>query len=645
MAKKNSNYRAQNIEVLEGLEPVRKRPGMYIGGTEGPEGLHHLFKEILDNSIDEAMNGYADKIVVRLHSDSESITVEDNGRGVPVDVHPKFKKSALELIMTTLHAGGKFSDQNYQTAGGLHGVGASVVNALSEKLLAKVKRDGYEWEQEFSQGKATTKLKKGAKTKETGTMVFFTPDLEIFKSRKFSTDRIKKIVQEKAFLNRGLKIQYIDEVNNTDTSYCYPDGVVAYVKELIKVSSIEPIGGEYFQLEKQDGIKVEVGFCWTENTQEKIFSYVNGIHTSQGGSHEDGFKAGLAKALRNYISVHNLLPKSVKLTAEDLREGLLAVVSVMVPGSTSQLQFQGQTKDKLNNPEVAPQVDTLLRTLENSLNAKPKVAAQVVERIVLAARARVAARSASQAVSRKVGVSHRLNLPGKLADCSSTRPTNSEILIVEGDSAGGSAKQGRDRKTQAVLPLRGKVLNSISANDAKIRENKEILDLVSALGCGFGKDIRLDKLRYSKVVILTDADADGMHIASLLMAFFFKFMRPLIKAGHLFLGLSPLYKIKVLVGGKEEVHWVYSDDEKEKTLKSLGKKRERAQITRFKGLGEMNPKTLWETTLDPKHRNLLQIQVEDDFETSKVLERLMGKDSSARYDLIQEYAHRLELDI
>jgi DNA gyrase subunit B/topoisomerase-4 subunit B len=374
-----------------------------------------------------------------------------------------------------------------------------------------------------------------------------------------------------------------------------------------------------------------------------MYSYVNGIHTKGGGTHEDGFKSGLSKAIRNYISVHNLMPKGMKLTGEDIREGMLAVISVSVPGAVSQLQFQGQTKDRLNNPEIESPVDALTKSFENVLNSKPSVANALVERITLAAKARAAARSASQSVSRKVGVSHRLNLPGKLADCSSTKPDNSEVFIVEGDSAGGSAKQGRDRAIQAVLPLRGKILNSVATTQAKLNDNKELLDLVSALGCGMGKDIRLDKLRYSKVIILTDADADGMHISALLMAFFFKFLRPLVEQGHLYIGISPLYRIKFGSGSKEDVVWVYSDEEKEQALKERG--RSKFHITRFKGLGEMNPDTLWETTLNPRTRKLLQVKIDEAAEAEAMLESLMGKDSSDRYRLIQENAHRLEIDI
>jgi DNA gyrase/topoisomerase IV subunit B len=641
---KGATYSASDIEVLEGLEPVRKRPGMYIGGTDGPAGLHHLVKEILDNSVDEAMNGHADTITITLHKDGESVTIEDNGRGIPVDIHPKFKKPALEIILTTLHAGGKFSDHNYVTAGGLHGVGASVVNALSEKLEATVFRDGFEWRQSFTRGKTDAAIKKGAATRKKGTRIFFKPDNEIFRTIEFSPERVEKIIEEKGFLYKGLKLIFKNEKDNAEKVFLYPEGIKSYLKSMLELSNTPPVGGESFDLDRANGIKIEVAFCWTESTNEKIYSYVNGIHTKGGGTHEDGFKSGLSKAIRNYISVHNLMPKGLKLTGEDLREGLVAVLSVSVPGAVSQLQFQGQTKDRLNNPEIEAPVDALVKTFENVLNSKPSVAQAIVERITLAAKARAAARSASQSVSRKVGISHRLNLPGKLADCSSNKPDNSEVFIVEGDSAGGSAKQGRDRATQAVLPLRGKILNSVATTQAKLNDNKELLDLVSALGCGMGKDIRLEKLRYSKVIILTDADADGMHISALLMAFFFKFMRPLVEAGNLYIGISPLYRLKFGSGSKEDIVWVYSDEEKERVLKERSA-RSKVHITRFKGLGEMNPDTLWETTLNPRTRKLLQVTIDEVSEVEAMLESLLGKDSSDRYRLIQENAHRLEIDV
>jgi DNA gyrase subunit B len=638
----SKSYKAQDIEVLEGLEPVRKRPGMYIGGTDAT-GLHHLVREILDNSIDEAMNGHATRIQLTLHEDGESVSIEDNGRGIPVDIHPKYKKSALELILTTLHAGGKFSDRNYSSAGGLHGVGSSVVNALSVDLIATIMRDGAVWEQKFSRGHVTTKLQKKDKSSKKGTKIFFRPDPEIFKTTAFSTKTIYEMLQEKAFLNKGLEIVYVDKTKNEACTFKFQDGLKSFLKLYLDTHTLEICGAETFTLERANGIKIEIALCWTDATNEKIFSYVNGIRTNEGGTHEEAFKTGLAKALRNYMTVHNLLPKGMKLTGEDIREGLVAILSVNIPSSVADLQFQGQTKNKLNNPEVTAPVDSLLRSFENILNSKPTVASTIVERILVAVKARAAARLASGAVSRKIGVSHRLNLPGKLSDCSSTQPDKSELLIVEGDSAGGSAKQGRDRKTQAVLPLRGKILNAIAASEDKLSENKEIADLISAIGCGSGKNIKLDKIRYSKVIILTDADADGMHIASLLLAFFCRFMRPIINAGHLYIAISPLYRIRVTVGSKQEDFWIYSDAEKEKKLREFANK-SKVQTTRFKGLGEMNPSTLWETTLNPKTRNLLKVKINDESETLELFQNLLGKDSSSRYRMIQENAHMVEVD-
>lgn len=636
-------YKASDIEVLEGLEPVRRRPGMYIGGTE-KTGLHHLVREILDNSVDEAMNGHAKKIRMTLHRDGESVTIEDDGRGIPVDNHPKFKKPALEIILTTLHAGGKFSERNYASAGGLHGVGASVVNALSEEFSVVVWRDGHEWSQEFSRGKPLLKLKKGRKIRKHGTSISFRPDSEVFRETAFDAELLEKMVEEKAFLNRGLELEFHDDTAKKKHRFCFEDGIKSYLDKLLKESKLKAVAGESFLLERDEGVRVEASFCWTEHTAEKILSYANGIHTGEGGTHVDGFRGGIVKAIRNYSNVHNSFPRGTKISAEDIREGLLAVVSINIPGAVSQLQFQGQTKEKLNNAEVTAPVDSVARSFENILNEKPKTAASIIERIVLAAKARAAARAASQSVSRKVGVSHRLNLPGKLADCSVNRPDQCELFIVEGDSAGGSAKQGRDRKTQAVLPLRGKVLNAISAPSSKVRQNKELTDLVSALGCGVGEKLNLARLRYGKVVILTDADADGMHIASLLMAFFYRFMRELIEEGHLYLALSPLFRIRIGSGAKEKLFWVFTEEEKDAVLKKHGK-RGQIHITRFKGLGEMNPKTLWETTLDPKNRKLLKIQIEDESEAGIMFESILGKDSGRRYELIQENAHRLELDL
>jgi DNA gyrase subunit B/topoisomerase-4 subunit B len=418
--------------------------------------------------------------------------------------------------------------------------------------------------------------------------------------------------------------------------------------ELLEKGKLIPLAEERFYMERKSEkgkaeVEVQLAFCWTESTNTRLLSYVNGIPTADGGSHADGFKTGIARAVRNYITVHNLLPKNVKLTSEDIREGMIAILSVNVPGAVAQLQFQGQTKDKLNNPEIMPPVENLVKTFENTLNSKPQLASLIVERVCLAAKARAAARSAAQSVSRKVGISHRLNLPGKLADCSVSKADQCEVFIVEGESAGGSAKQGRDRKTQAIFPLKGKVLNTIASPMAKIKENKELQDLVSALGCGFGDGIVLDRLRYGKVVILTDADSDGMHIAALLMGFFYRCMRPLVEGGHLYIALSPLYRIRIGSGKNEELRWVYSDAERDAVLKEIG--RRTYHITRFKGLGEMNPSTLWDTTLNPKTRTLIQVNIEDREATEQMLEGLMGKDTGDRYRMIQENAHRLEIDL
>lgn len=614
-------YQAKDIEVLEGLEAVRRRPGMYIGSTDSP---NHLVKEILDNSIDEAMNGYASKIEVTL--EDSIITISDNGRGIPVDLHPKLKKPALEVIFTTLHAGGKFNDSVYSSAGGLHGVGASVVNALSSRLDVRVWRDGFEYFQRFEKGLPVSKLKKLERSKKTGTSVTFSADPEIFDSIKFKDSIIRELLRQKAFLNPGLLIVFKNE--GKEESFKFDDGLTAYVKELIT----EPISDEIFFLEKKDGLKVSVAFAWTENTEEKILSFANGIPTTDGGTHVDGFKGGLLKAVRNYLATHDVLPKGLKLSADDIREGLVVVLSIMIPGNVAQLQFQGQTKDRLNNQEAFTAVDSLMKSFEQTLNQKPSVAQTIVERMVLACKARTAARAASQSFSRKISVSHRLNLPGKLADCSGNRDT--ELFIVEGDSAGGTAKQCRDRKTQAVLPLRGKVLNTIAA--AKISDNKELSDLASALGCGVGKDCNPQKLRYDKIIILTDADADGKHIATLLLAFFFKWMRPIIEARALYLGKPPLYRVKVC--GKD--HWVYSENERDSLLKGKS-----GQVTRFKGLGEMNPSSLWETTLNPKTRTLLRVRIDDEKQVETVFEELLGKDTSARYALITGLADRVEVDL
>ncbi|MCL4146284.1 UNVERIFIED_CONTAM: hypothetical protein GTU68_017527 [Idotea baltica] len=614
---------------------------MYIAGTDTPAGLHQLVFEILDNSVDEAMNGHANSIKVTLHKDQQSVTVEDNGRGIPVDKHPKFKKSALELILTTLHAGGKFSDNNYKTAGGLHGVGSSVVNALSIEMRATVYRDGKEHVQSYSQGKPQGPIKSKPKSgKKSGTAIFFRPDPEIFPVVTFKPKTISEAIRTKAYLNPGLKLVFVDEATKKTEEFLYQDGLKSYLTQLLAEKKTKLISEEPFVIEKDDGFGLSLSLVWTESTKEEFHSYVNGIYTADGGSHENGAKSGIVKAVRNYINVHSLEPKGVKVTAEDIREGLVCLISVKLPGDDYQLQFQGQTKSKLNNPEVAPIVDAAVRGLEQLLNETPTAARLIVDRIILAAKARAASRAASQSVRRKIGISHRLTLPGKLADCSSNKSSDTELFIVEGDSAGGSAKQGRNRECQAVLPLRGKVLNTIaSSGKKKITDNKELSNVISALGCGSGSDMQLAKLRYGKSIILTDADADGMHIATLLLAFFFTHMRPLVEAGHLYIGRPPLYG----VFPNSNAHWAYSDEELSSIITK--NKLKDPRITRYKGLGEMNPETLWSTTLDPDSRTLLRVTIDDEESVTESLKALMGNDPSTRYKLICDHAEFIEVDV
>src|SRR3954467_14111554 len=552
-----TTYTAKDITVLEGLEPVRKRPGMYIGGV-GSSGLHHLVWEILDNSIDEAMNGYASNITVTLHEDGSSITIADDGRGMPIDKHPKTKKSAVEVIFTMLHAGGKFEAGNYKTAGGLHGVGASVVNALSKELVATVRRDGAEWEMRFKQGQAVAPLKKVGPARGTGTTVFFRPDATIFPKIEFDPDTIKQRLEVSSYLHKGLKITFEDAARNEKQTFQHSEGLSDYLKTILRDRSATPVHELPFTVAKDGddtGMRLDIALQWTQSTDEHVRSYVNGIPTGSGGTHENGFRSGLGKAVRNFIETHNLSPKGVTLTAEDIREGLVAVLSIFI----AEPQFQGQTKDRLNNPEVMSAVDSQLRpALEHWMNTNSSVAESIVARVILAARAREASRAAQQEVTRKTATSGRLTLPGKLSDCTSPGLAESELFIVEGDSAGGSAKQGRDRSRQAILPLRGKVLNTESASLAKVLENKELSDLVTAIGCGLGNNFEIEKLRYGKIIILADADSDGNHIATLLLTFIYRHLPKLIKHGKVFLAQPPLYRIDI---GKE-TYWALDDGQK-----------------------------------------------------------------------------------
>jgi DNA gyrase subunit B len=631
------DYRAEHIQVLEGIEAVRKRPGMYIGGT-GLDGLHHLIWEIVANSVDESLGGYCKNIDVVIESDNR-IRVSDDGRGIPVDIHPKTKKSALETVLTMLHAGGKFDQKIYKSAGGLHGVGVSVVNALSRYLKAIVKRDGYVWMQEYKQGRAITDLKKGKATKETGTTIIFEPDPQIFPEIKWEVKRILDYLRHQAYLTPGLRINFIDERNNFRYSFYFEKGIKAFFEHLLL--NKKPVIDDYiFISEKKENFEFECAFTYLESSETSEYFFTNNILNPEGGTHMSGFRSALVKTFNKVGTELGLVKESngLVINAEDVRGGLVVIFSLRIP----EPQFEGQTKAKLGNPEVKSLVDeTLSKSLEEYLHKNPNNAKAILNRVLLNTQARKAAKAAREAVFKK-RIQAGLTLSGKLADCSSRDPSKRELFVVEGDSAGGSAKQGRNRIFQAVLPLRGKILNVEKANLEKILKSQEIKNLIIALGTGFGKDFNLENLRYSKIIIACDADSDGNHIRTLLLTLLYRYFRPLIEQGFVYIAQPPLYKI---VQGKE-IYYAYNDEEKNEIVKKLSKNKKEIDVQRYKGLGEMNPEELWETTLNPEKRILKKVTIEDAEEADRLFTILMGQEVEPRKLFIETYAREVQnLDI
>ena len=566
---------------------------MYIGGVDN-KGLHHLAWELLDNAVDEYINGFADHISGTLHKAGDAITISDNGRGIPVEIHPKHKKSGLELVLTVLHAGGKFgeTESGYIHSGGLHGVGASVVNALSKKLIATVKRDGFEYQQSYAKGTPLGKIEKVGPFRGHGTSIYFEPDDSIFKTTRFDGDTIKARLEDMSYIHSGLSITYKNEISGETLELSNPGGLPAFLAKLVSDSQKPAVTEAAFTATRENGSKIELALQWTESTEETYRSYVNGIRTPNGGTHENGLKSALRKAVNSYIETHDIKVKGLKITADDIREGVTAVLSVFV----REPQFEGQTKQRLNNPETDATVDNFIRpALEAWLNNNKTAADAIVGRIIMAAKAREASRAAVVEVKRKTPGSRRLSLPGKLADCKSTDWDDTELFIVEGDSAGGSAKQGRNNNYQAVLPLRGKILNGEDLPTSKVLQNQELADLINAIGTGAGDKFYYDGLRYGKIILLMDADADGHHITTLMLDFFLRHAPELIKKGHVFIAQPPLYRIDV---GKE-TFWARDDEHKEEIMSGL-RQNAKVDITRFKGLGEMDAKVLGQTTLDPK---------------------------------------------
>lgn len=632
----NQNYDENQIQVLEGLEAVRKRPGMYIGSTSA-RGLHHLVYEIVDNSIDEATVGACSNINVTIHNDN-SITVIDDGRGMPVGIHPKLKIPTVEVIMTVLHAGGKFGGGGYKASGGLHGVGASVVNALSETCEVEVKRDGHIWRQGFSRGKVITPLEKVGDTEEHGTKTYFKPDEEIFDEVDFDYETLSQRLRELAFLNKGIRITLNDEREDKSHEFHYEGGIKSFVEYLNrnkgKVHN-EPI---YVEGNKDECI-VEIAFQYNDTYNENLFSFANNIDTIEGGTHLVGFKTALTRVLNDYAKRFGFLKENDKnLSGEDVREGLTAVISVKVVDP----QFEGQTKTKLGNSEVRGVVEAIVsEAISNFLEENPAVGKSIIDKGLNAARAREAAKKARELTRRKTAL-ESTSLPGKLADCSSKDPEECEIYIVEGDSAGGSAKQGRDRGFQAILPLRGKIINIEKQRLDRVLNSEEIRNMVTAFGAGIAKDFDVSKLRYHKIIIMTDADVDGAHIRTLLLTFFYRYMRELVEQGHVYIAQPPLYKVKK---GKNE-YYTYSDEELEEILNQVGGKDSNTDIQRYKGLGEMNPEQLWDTTMNPEKRTLLKVTVEDAMAADEIFTILMGDKVEPRREFIQENAKKVSnLDI
>lgn len=632
-----TNYDETQIQVLEGLEAVRKRPGMYIGSTSS-RGLHHLVWEVVDNSIDEALAGRCDTIEVTVHEDN-SVTVEDNGSGIPVGIHPKMGRPAVEVVMTVLHAGGKFGGDGYKISGGLHGVGVSVVNALSEWLEVIVKRDGKVHRQRYRRGVPEFDLQVIGETNETGTTVTFKPDPEIFtETTVYDYDVLQKRLRELAFLNRGVKITLRDERGEGKAeTFKYDGGIIQFVEHLNRNREVLHQPPIYIEGQKE-GLEVQIALQYNDSYSSNIYSFANNIHTHEGGTHEAGFKSALTRVINDYARRNNLLKDNdSNLTGDDVREGLTAIVSVKIPDP----QFEGQTKTKLGNSEARTVTETLFAEhFGMYLDEHPTEAKKIINKAVMAARAREAARKARELTRRKNALEVS-SLPGKLADCTSRDASISELYLVEGDSAGGTAKQGRDRMFQAILPLRGKILNVEKARLDKALSNEEIRTIITALGTGIGEDFQLDKARYHKIIIMTDADVDGAHIRTLLLTFFYRYMRPLIEAGYVYIAQPPLYKI---TQGKT-IRYAYNDREKEQMVRDMEGKG-KIEIQRYKGLGEMNATQLWETTMDPESRTLLKVSLEDAMDADTVFETLMGDKVEPRREFIQEYAKQVRnLDV